>query len=98
VLPLGAFTPSARTSCASGPAEPGAPQAKVFVDRYIWSEAAPRALRRRFILTQVCGVAACACLTLLILLNHGRTPALLFGVVTLYGAAYYGWRACRHGL
>ncbi len=71
---------------------------RVLVDRFIWSDAAPKALRRRFVLTQMCGVGACACLSTFLYADHGGAPALLFGAVTLAGAGYYGWRAGRHGL
>ena len=74
------------------------PRSHIFVDRYIWSAAAPRALRRRFILTQACGVAACACLTAVVWQVHGLYPAALFGAITLCGAGYYAFRAHRHGV
>lgn len=54
---------------------------KFQVDEFIWSSRAPWGLRRRYIATQACGIAACLCLAALVWLNEARPDVRILAVV-----------------
>lgn len=73
---------------------------KFQVDEFIWSSRAPLTLRRRYIVTQACGIPACLCLAVLVWLNepdHGKRilAAIAFGSVSFLVAATLAWKVVR---
>jgi hypothetical protein len=73
-----------------------APLSHWAVDPFVWSSRAPRALRRRYVLTQACLVPAFACLAGLVW-PQAPYGAAAFLVLTLFAGATLAWKCARHG-
>jgi hypothetical protein len=73
------------------------------VDGFVWSSRAPRALRRRFVVTQACTVPAFLCLAALVWLNETNPDVRVWGTVafcsvSIFVAGSLAWKVIRRGV
>lgn len=67
----------------------------IWLDQFIWSSAASRKVRRRYILTTGCVVLGIACLTALSWARHDHR-AILVSVTLVVVTSTFGWKCLRH--
>ena len=73
------------------------------VESFVWSSRASRALRRRFVVTQACGVPAFLCLAALVWLNEKNPGLRVWGTVafcslSIFVAGWLAWKVIRRGV
>ncbi|RZN33911.1 hypothetical protein [Bradyrhizobium sp. Leo121] len=73
------------------------------VDGFVWSSRAPRALRRRYVVTQACAIPAFLCLAALVWLNETRPDVRIFGTIAFCSMSFLlagvlAWKVIRRGV
>ncbi|WP_315767495.1 MULTISPECIES: hypothetical protein [unclassified Bradyrhizobium] len=88
----------------SHPEEPADTISRRFeVDGFVWNSCAPRALRRRYVVTQACAIPAFLCLAALVWLNETRPDVRIFGTIAFCSMSFLlagalARKVIRHGV
>jgi hypothetical protein len=73
------------------------------VDGFVWGPSTPRALRRRYVVTQACAIPAFLCLAAVVWLNEKSPDVRVAGTIafcslSLFVAGSLAWKVIRRGM